>query len=68
MMEDLGKYDYLAYARKPTIAVWVKTDELELEFTNKYEADQYYTTKGLLAFYYSRTKHIFDLNIIKVGK
>ena len=48
MMEDLGKYDYLAYARKPTIAVWAKTDELELEFTNKYEADQYYTTKGLL--------------------
>ncbi len=48
IVEDLGKYDYLAYARKPIIAVWTDTDEQELKFTNKNEADQYYSIKGMI--------------------
>lgn len=48
IMEDMGKYDYLAYARKPIIAVWTDTDEQELNFINKNEADRYYSQKSLL--------------------
>lgn len=48
IQEDLGKYDWYAMMRKPIIAVWTETEEPELHFKSKEEADKYYTSKGLL--------------------
>ncbi|MDD6571177.1 MAG: HEPN domain-containing protein [Thermoflexaceae bacterium] len=47
IQEDLGKYDWYAMMRKPMIAVWTETEELELQFNSKEEADAYYTPKEL---------------------
>lgn len=47
IQEDLGKYDWHAMMRKPMIAVWTETEELEMQFDSKEEADAYYTPKAL---------------------
>lgn len=48
IQEDLGKYDFLAYIRKPMIAVWTDTQDCEMKFTNKEEMDGFYSAKGVL--------------------
>ena len=38
IQEDLGKYDFLAYIRKPMIAVWTDTQDCEMQITLKRNA------------------------------
>lgn len=47
IQEDLGRYDWCALLRKPIIAVWTATEEMETKLESKEEADRYYTPKGL---------------------
>lgn len=58
IQEDMGKYDWHAMMRKPVIAVWTATEEVEKNFITKEDADRYYTPKEL---FYSDVTMLFTL-------